>query len=62
MPIICPKCGNETDRLYQFPGEEEWQCENCILGGGRLDMVTEYHLRTGWSKQDLKDAGIELLK
>lgn len=32
------------------------------LGGGRLDMVTEYHLRTGWSKQDLKDAGIELLK
>jgi len=50
MPQICPTCGEETDGLYQYPGQaDSWVCFNCLPP----ELVDRY---PGWRERELLKA------
>ena len=54
--LICPKCGDSTDRIYELPygcKEKGWMCESCVLA--RCNVAHHWN----WSDEDFANAGVE---
>ncbi len=56
IKVLCPKCGNGTDRLYELPyGSEEkgWMCDDCVF-----ERCNVAHL-WAWTDEDFERTGVK---